>query len=103
MLKRKGYMKHVIATAWVSLALVGGAQARDLVQVYDDAVQFDPQIHEGDATRMAAGDNRREPWGAIKTHFECHGGLSAARCGPGTVLPLPNPTTPAVLLPLPFS
>jgi outer membrane protein len=47
-------MKHVMATAWVLLALANVAQARDLVQVYDDAVQFDPQIHGADATRMAA-------------------------------------------------
>ncbi len=47
-------MKHATVAVWVTLALAGVAQAKDLVQVFDDAVQFDPQIHGADATRMAA-------------------------------------------------
>ena len=35
-------MKHATVAVWVTLALAGGAQARDLVQVYDDAVR--PQL-----------------------------------------------------------
>jgi len=46
-------MKHATVAVWVTLALAGGAQARDLVQVYDDAVQFDPQIAGANATRLA--------------------------------------------------
>src|SRR5580658_5501424 len=58
-------MKHAIVAAWVSLALVGVAQARDLVQVYDDAVQFDPTIAAANATRMAARENTPQALSAL--------------------------------------
>ena len=45
-------MKHATVAIWGVLALAGVVQARDLVQVYDDAVRFDPQIAAADATRM---------------------------------------------------
>ena len=47
-------MKHATVAVWVALALAGVAHAQDLVQVFDDAVRFDPQIAAADATRLAA-------------------------------------------------
>ena len=58
-------MKHAAVAVWVSLALVGVAQARDLVQVYDDAVQFDPQIAGADATRLAPRENSPQALAAL--------------------------------------
>jgi outer membrane protein len=46
-------MKQAIVAAAVALALAGVAQGRDLVQVYDDAAQFDPTIAGANATRLA--------------------------------------------------
>jgi outer membrane protein len=96
-------MKHVIATAWVSLALVGVAQGRDLVQVYDDAVQFDPQIHEADATRMAARESSPQALAALLPLLSANGAISRARTQTNSVEAFPNPDNPAELLPLPFS
>jgi outer membrane protein len=96
-------MKRAIVAAWVSLALVGGAQARDLVQVYDDAVQFDPQIHEADATRLAARESSPQALAALLPQVSANGALSRTRSQTNSVEPFPNPDNPAELLPLPFS
>jgi outer membrane protein len=103
MLKRKGYMKQVIATAWVSLALVGVAQSRDLVQVYDDAVQFDPLIHEADATRMAARESSPQALAALLPQISGNAAISRTRTQTDSVEAFPDPNNPAVLQPLPFS
>ncbi|HTB68216.1 MAG TPA: TolC family protein, partial [Steroidobacteraceae bacterium] len=96
-------MKLVIATAWLSLALAGLAQARDLVQVYDDAVQFDPQIHEADATRMAARESSPQALAALLPQISGNAAISRTRSETDSVEAFPNPSNPAVLLPLPFS
>ncbi|HEY6454592.1 MAG TPA: TolC family outer membrane protein [Steroidobacteraceae bacterium] len=96
-------MKHVIATAWVSLALVAVAQGRDLVQVYDDAVRFDPQIQEADATRMAARENSPQALSALLPQLSGNAAISRARTQTDSVEAFPNASNPAVLQPLPFS
>jgi outer membrane protein len=58
-------MKRAFVAAGVSLALMGVVQARDLVQVYDDAVQFDPTIAAANATRMAARENTPQALSAL--------------------------------------
>jgi outer membrane protein len=103
MLNRKGYMRHAIAAAWVSLALVAVAQARDLVQVYDDAVQFDPQIHEADATRMAARESSPQALAALLPQISGTAAISRTRSETDSVEAFPNASNPAVLQPLPFS
>src|SRR5580700_10536515 len=103
MLKRKGYIRLVIATTWASLTLVGPAQARDLVQVYDDAVKFDPQIQEADATRMAARENSPQALSALLPQLSGNAAISRTRSETDSVEAFPNPSNPAVLQPLPFS
>ncbi|MGC1458860.1 MAG: TolC family outer membrane protein [Steroidobacteraceae bacterium] len=102
-MKDKGNMKCAFVAAWVSLALVGAAHASDLVQVFDDAVQFDPQIHEADATRMAARESSPQALAALLPQLSGNGSLSRTRSQTNSVEPFPNPANPAELLPLPFS
>ena len=46
-------MKIELAIALCIIALPGAAAAEDLLKVYDDALQSDPQMREATATRMA--------------------------------------------------
>jgi outer membrane protein len=46
-------MKIELAIALCAIALPGAAVAQDLLKVYDDALQSDPQMREATATRMA--------------------------------------------------
>src|ERR1700742_2836011 len=96
-------MKHATVVAWVLLALGGPAQASDLVQVFDDAVQFDPQIHEADATRMAARENSPQALAALLPQVSGNWAISRAKTQTDSVEAFPNPANAAVLLPLPFS
>ncbi len=89
-------MKHAIVAAWVSLALAGVAQARDLVQVYDDAVQFDPQIHAANATRMAARENSPQALAALLPQVNGNSAISRAkRAQNHSVEAYPGPNGPA--------
>jgi outer membrane protein len=96
-------MKHAFVAVGVALALAGVAQARDLVQVYDDAVRFDPQIHAADATRMAARENSPQALSALLPLITGNWAISRARSEQDSVEPFPDPTNPAELLPLPYS
>ena len=46
-------MKIELAVVLWAVALPGAAVAEDLLKVYDDALQSDPQMREATATRMA--------------------------------------------------
>src|SRR5580693_3526946 len=96
-------MKLAFVAAGVALILAGAAQARNLVEVYDDAVQFDPQIHEADATRMAARESSPQALAALLPQISGNAALSRTRSQTDSVEAFPNPSNPAVLLPLPFS
>src|ERR1700753_2943848 len=95
-------MRRAVVAAWVSLALAGGARAKDLVQVYDDAVRFDPQIHAADATRMAAREDSPPALAALLPPRSGHWAISRQRQVTNSVEPFPSPENAAELLPLPF-
>ncbi|HTY93347.1 MAG TPA: TolC family outer membrane protein [Steroidobacteraceae bacterium] len=78
-------MKHVIVAAGVALALVGAAQARDLVQVYDDAVLYDPQIQAADATRLAAREAAPQALAALLPQISGDYALSRTKSQSSTV------------------
>jgi outer membrane protein len=103
MLKRKGYMKQVIATAWVSLALVAVAQGRDLVQVYDDAVQFDPTIAAANATRMAMRENTPQALAALLPTVSGTLGISRTLQNQNLVEGYPGPDGTELAVPLGIS
>jgi outer membrane protein len=96
-------MKLAFVAAGVALILAGAAQARNLVEVYDDAVQFDPQIHEADATRMAARENSPQALAALLPQISGNWSISRTKQETDSVEAFPNPANAAELLPLPFS
>jgi outer membrane protein len=96
-------MKLAIVAAGVSLALVGAAHARDLVQVYDDAVQFDPQIHAADATRMAAREASPQALAALLPQVSGNFQISRASSDQSTVEPYPGPNGTEQALPYDIS
>ncbi len=102
-MKEKGNVRHAMVAAWVSLVLVGAARATDLVQVYDDAVQFDPQIHEADATRLAARENSPQALAALLPQISGTGAISRTRSETNSVEAFPSAANPSELVPLPFS
>jgi outer membrane protein len=95
-------MKRAIVAACVSLALVGVARANDLVQVYDDAVRFDPQIHAADATRMAAREDSPQALAALLPQASGNWQISRTKQVENSVEPFPSPVNPALLEPLPI-
>jgi outer membrane protein len=95
-------MKAATVAACVSLILVGVAQARDLVQVYDDAVQFDPQIHAADATRMAAREASPQALAALLPQANGNFQISRTKGTSESVQPFPS-TVPGELEALPSS
>jgi outer membrane protein len=96
-------MKHATVAIWVTLALAGVAQARDLVQVFDDAVQFDPQIHGADATRMAARENSPQALSALLPQVNGTLGISRTKQDQNLVEPFPGPNGTEVAAPLEVS
>jgi outer membrane protein len=49
----------------LSLAGMDAATGKDLVSVYEDAVQNDPQIRQADANRLASREARPQAWSAL--------------------------------------
>ncbi len=96
-------MKHVTVAVWLALALTGAAQARDLVQVYDDAVQFDPQIAAADATRMGAREAAPQALSALLPQVNGNLAISRSRADSENVSPLPSATVPGQLDASPYN
>ncbi len=80
---------------WVAalsvLALVNAARGKDLVGVYQDALQFDTQIREAEATYKAAREATPEAWAALLPQLTGTYGLSRQRQGEVQILPYPGP------------
>src|SRR5579871_5909469 len=58
-------MIRVLSVLAVSLAATGSVAARDLVSIYQDALQSDPQIREANANRLASREARPQAWSAL--------------------------------------
>src|SRR5580658_10791847 len=58
-------MKRVIALTMALLPLAGAASAKDLVGVFQDALQNDPVIRQSDANRLAAREARPQALSAM--------------------------------------
>ncbi len=83
-------MKPLVATFSV-LALVNVACAKDLVGVYQDALRFDTQIREAQATYKAAREATPEAWAALLPQLSGSYGLSRQRQDEEEVLSYPGP------------
>ena len=58
-------MKRVAAVLLVLLPLAGAAQGKDLIGVFQDALQNDPVIRQADANRLAAREARPQALAAL--------------------------------------
>ena len=58
-------MNRAVASILLSLALASVASAKDLIGVYEDATQNDPQIRAADANRLAQREARPQAWAAL--------------------------------------
>jgi len=54
-----------LGLAIVALTLAGTADARDLLGVYEDALQSDPQLRGADANRLASRESRPQALAAF--------------------------------------
>src|SRR5580658_8916697 len=96
-------MKQATLVVWAALALAGVAQARDLVQVYDDAVLFDPAIHVADATRMGAREAAPQALAALLPQINGNYATSRTRSESDSVEQFPSTADPSVLVSVPAS
>ena len=58
-------MNRVVAPLLLSLVLASVASAKDLMGVYQDATQNDPQTRAADANRLAQREARPQAWAAL--------------------------------------
>jgi outer membrane protein len=58
-------MNRGMAVLFAALGWASLASAKDLVGVYEDALQSDPQIREANANRLAAREARPQAWSAV--------------------------------------
>ena len=58
-------MRLVLTALLLSVAYAATATAEDLLRVYQDALDNDPQIREANATRRATREARPQAWAAL--------------------------------------
>ncbi|HZO21410.1 MAG TPA: TolC family outer membrane protein [Steroidobacteraceae bacterium] len=58
-------IQRIAALLAASLFVTGAAHAKDLVGVYEDALQNDPQIRQANANRLASREARPQAWASL--------------------------------------
>ncbi|MGO9802581.1 MAG: TolC family outer membrane protein [Steroidobacteraceae bacterium] len=69
-------MKHVAILALALLPLAPVAQAKDLIGVFEDALQSDPVIRQADANRLAAREGRPQALSALLPQLNGTAGIT---------------------------
>ncbi|HUN27059.1 MAG TPA: TolC family outer membrane protein [Steroidobacteraceae bacterium] len=83
-------MKRFVAV-FAALALANCAFGTDLIGVYQDALKFDTQIREADATRMAAREANPQAWAALLPQISGSFNRSVQQEDSTEVFPYPGP------------
>ncbi|MGB6452312.1 MAG: TolC family outer membrane protein [Steroidobacteraceae bacterium] len=83
-------MKRLVA-ACSALVLVNVASGKDLMGVYQDALRFDTQIREAEATYKAAREASPEAWAALLPQLTGSYALTRQKQGEEEVFPYPGP------------
>ncbi|MGH8327173.1 MAG: TolC family outer membrane protein, partial [Steroidobacteraceae bacterium] len=78
------------SAALCALACVGSASGKDLLGVYQDALRFDTQIQQAQATYKAAREAAPEAWAALLPQPSGNCALSRQKQDESTVFPLPG-------------
>ncbi len=93
-------MKRSALLTGLALGIVRAAAATDLLQVYDDALRFDPQIHAADATRMANREASPQALSQLLPQLSATASWSRAYSNFSTQEPFPSATGQVVNVPL---
>jgi outer membrane protein len=95
-------MMRALAALCLALSFAGVARASDLLSVYGDALQNDPQLRGADATRRAAREAAPQAIAALLPQVS--GNYAALRQEQDATLPefFPSPTNPNVLVAIPL-
>src|SRR5215470_12574009 len=101
-------MNRAATLALGLLALTGTAAAKDLVGVFQDAVQNDPTIKQANANRLATREARPQAWAVVLPQLNATAGITrdhtsgfqdqvAEVSDPNCV---PTPTVPCATVPV---
>jgi len=101
-------MKRAVTALLLLLAASQAAESKDLIGVFEDAVQNDPVIRQADANRLAAREARPQAWSAVLPQLNGSAGITrdhnAGVQDEVTAIPAPTPANPQaeqlVVLPL---
>ncbi|HNP64746.1 MAG TPA: TolC family outer membrane protein [Woeseiaceae bacterium] len=86
----------VLIVTLAALAISGPSRASTLLEIYQQALQSDPQIHEAEARRLAALESKPQARGALLPQIGAGGSYtSSERSGPD-LIPNPDPNLPPV-------
>ena len=69
-------MNRAATLALGLLALTGTAAAKDLVGVFQDAVQNDPTIRQANANRLATREARPQAWAIVLPQLNATAGIT---------------------------
>ncbi|HXS28113.1 MAG TPA: TolC family outer membrane protein [Steroidobacteraceae bacterium] len=83
-------MKRLVA-AFSALALASVATGKDLIGVYQDALRFDTQIREADATRKAAREANPQAWAALLPQVSGNYAWTRSKFNGAQLQPFPAP------------
>jgi outer membrane protein len=88
------HMNRASTLALALLAFAGAASAKDLVGVFEDAVQNDPVIRQADANRLAAREARPQAWAAVLPQLNGTAGVTRDHNAGTQVSTITNPANP---------
>jgi len=97
----KEIAKHAIL-ACLAAASLRQAMAKDLLQVYDDAVLNDQTLQAADATRMAAREASPQALAALLPQVSGNWAIQRTASDTGTAEPFPNPSDPSQVIAIPI-
>jgi outer membrane protein len=94
-MKKINNISVLIITLW-TLGIAGPAQAASLLEIYQQALQGDPQIHEAEARRLAALEAKPQARGVLMPQIGIGSTYTISeRSGPD-LIPNPDPNLPPV-------
>ena len=73
--------RHIVLFALGALSLSGPVHATSLLEVYQQALQGDPQIHEAEARRLAALEAKPQARGALLPQLSLSGDITRTDFG----------------------
>jgi len=82
----------------VSLHIASAVSAADLVEVYQSALQNDPQIREADANRLASRESKPQAISALLPQINASGSYNRDKSDGSSVFPVNDPNTNEIVV-----